>query len=70
MPVAIVLPSCSIDSSRSQIACTIASPIQSTPNIVTAIAHETLARRGRTSASRNVTGNAATSTITTWRGSP
>ena len=57
-------------SSRSQIACTIASPIQRTPNIVAAIAQDTCSRRGRPSASRNVTGKPATRTITTWLGSP
>ena len=70
MPVPIVWPSCAMDRSRSQIACTIGSPIQSTPNSVAAIAQETFARRGRASARKNVSGKAATSTIITWRCSP
>ena len=57
-------------SSRSKTAWTIGSPIQRTPNSVAAIAHETFSRRGRSSARKKVTGKAATSTITTWRGSP
>ena len=70
IPVATASPSRVTSRSRSQIACTIARPIQSTPNRVAAIAHETFALRGRTSAKTKVTGNAATSTIITCRGSP
>ncbi len=56
--------------SRSQTACTIARPIQSAPKKVTAIAHETCSRRGRSVASKNVTGKDAARTMITWRGSP
>jgi hypothetical protein len=37
---------------------------------VTAIAHDTCSRRGRTVASQKVTGNDPASTMITWRGSP
>src|ERR1700742_566425 len=56
--------------SCSQIAWTIARPIQSRPNRVAAMAHETFSRRGRNTANRNTTGKTATSALPAVAGPP